>query len=544
MERLSLEDKVGLLSGQDKWSLPAVPAIGLESIVMSDGPTGVKCDGSLPIRSVMTPCGTALAASWNTDLVEAIGALLGETARANGVHVLLAPGTNIVRSPLGGRNFEYYSEDPLLAGKVTCAYVRGVQSASVAATVKHFVCNEAETHRLDGNVVVNEQPLREIYLLPFELAVREANAWAIMCSYNRLRGTYMSAHPILDDMLRSEWGFDGVVVSDWGAVHDTVGPGINGLDIEMPGPPKFWGDELIAAVRSGEVQEAHIDEKVLRILRLGRRTGALGGTRAEPDPRRDGSDASSLVRKAAVESFVLLRNENELLPLSSPSRIAVLGHHAAHPALQGGGSSNVGPSFGTSPLEGILRLVGETAEVVHEPGYVPALMPRLDLSWVTALDGTEGFTVEFFDAHDQFGAIRSETQRRNFFIWDKTVDGRPLHDLRVRLSATLIPPVDGEYVFGVDCSGAGTVRIDGNEVLTLAPEHDLDWSALFRVNPRGLGRVTLEGGQPVDFKLEFRAQPDSQGGEIGLITLRAFRPPLPTCTSAPFRLRPTRTWPS
>ena len=526
MERLSLEDKVGLLSGQDKWSLPAVPAIDLESIVMSDGPTGVKCDGSLPIRSVMTPCGTALAASWNTDLVEAIGALLGDTARANGVHVLLAPSTNILRSPLGGRNFEYYSEDPLLAGKITCAYVRGVQSASVAATVKHFVCNEAETHRFDGNVVVDEQPLREIYLLPFELAVREANAWAIMCSYNRLRGIYMSAHPILDDTLRSEWGFDGVVVSDWGAVHDTVGPGVNGLDIEMPGPPKFWGDELIAAVRSGEVPEAHIDEKVLRILRLGRRTGALGGTLAEPDPRRDGSDASSLVRKAAVESFVLLRNENELLPLSSPSRIAVLGHHAAHPALQGGGSSNVGPSFGTSPLEGILRLVGETAEVVHEPGYVPALMPRLDLSWVTALDGTEGFTVEFFDARDQFGAIRSETQRRNFFIWDKMVDDRPLRDLRVRLSATLIPPVDGEYVFGVDCSGAGTLRIDGNEVLVLAPEHDLDWSALFRVNPRGLGRVTLEGGQPVDFELEFRAQPDSQGGEIGLITLRAF-PPAP-----------------
>jgi len=526
LERLSLENKVGLLSGQDKWSLPAVPAIGLESIVMSDGPTGVKCDGSLPIRSVMTPCGTALAASWNTDLVEAIGALLGETARANGVHVLLAPGTNILRSPLGGRNFEYYSEDPLLAGKITCAYVRGVQSASVAATVKHFVCNEAETHRFDGNVVVDEQPLREIYLLPFELAVREANAWAIMCSYNRLRGTYMSAHPILDDTLRSEWGFDGVVVSDWGAVHDTVGPGVNGLDIEMPGPPKFWGDELIAAVRSGEVPEAHIDEKVLRILRLGRRTGALGGTRAEPDPRRDGSDASSLVRKAAVESFVLLRNENELLPLSSPSRIAVLGHHAAHPALQGGGSSNVGPSFGTSPLEGIRRLVGEAVEVVHEPGYVPALMPRLDLSWVTAPDGTEGFTVEFFDAHDQFGAIRSETQRRNFFIWDKTVDGRPLHDLRVRLSATLIPPVDGEYVFGVDCSGAGTLRIDGDEVLALAPEHDLDWSALFRVNPRGVGRMTLEGGQPVDFEMEFRAQPGSKGGEIGLITLRAF-PPAP-----------------
>jgi len=527
MERLTLEEKVALLSGHDKWSLPALPAIGLESIVMSDGPTGVKRDGSLPIRSPMIPCGTALAASWNTDLVEAVASLLGEAARANGVHVLLAPATNMIRSPLGGRNFEYYSEDPLLAGKVACAYVIGVQSAGVAATVKHFVCNDAETHRFDGNVVVDEQPLREIYLLPFELAVREGHAWAVMCSYNKLRGTHMSAHPMLDDTLRSEWGFDGVVVSDWGAVHDTVGPGLNGLDIEMPGPPDFWGDKLVAAVRSGEVPEARIDEKVGRILRLGQRTGALGGPSAEPTSTKDGSEVSSLVRRAAVESFVLLKNENELLPLASPSRIAVLGRNAAHPALQGGGSSNVGPSVGVSPLEGIRRLVGETAKVFHEPGYVPAVMPRVELGWFTALDGTEGFTVELFDADDPSrGPLRSETWRTQYFILDKTVGDRPLRDLLFRLRATLTPPVDGEYVFGIDCSGAGTVRIDGNEVLVLAAEHDRDWSALFRVNPRAMCRVTLEGGRPVTFELDFRVQPSSEGDEIGLITLRAF-PPAP-----------------
>jgi beta-glucosidase len=506
---------VALLSGRDKWSLPALPAIGLESIVMSDGPTGVKRDGSLPLRSTLIPCGTALAATWNTDLVEAIGALLGEMARANGVHVLLAPATNMIRSPLGGRNFEYYSEDPLLAGKVACAYVRGVQSAGVAATVKHFVCNDTETHRFDGNVVVDEQTLREIYLLPFELTVRDADAWAVMCSYNKLRGIHLSAHSILDDLLRAEWGFDGVVVSDWGAVRDTVGPGLNGLDVEMPGPPEFWGDKLLAAVRSGAVPEARIDEKVRRILRLARRTGAL---EREATPTRDGLEASSLVRRAAIESFVLLKNENELLPLSSPARIAVLGPHAARPALQGGGSSNLGPSFGVTPLEGIRRAAGDAIEVVHEPGYLPALMPRLDLGWVG-----EGFTVELFDAH---GPVRTDTQRTNLFIWDKTVDDRPLRELTIRLSATLTPPVDGEYVFGVDCSGAGTLRIDGSEVLVVAPEHDLDWSALFRVNPRGLGAVRLEGGRPVEFELEFRPQPDSKGEQIGLVTLRAF-PPAP-----------------
>jgi beta-glucosidase len=521
LERLSLEEKVSLLSGQDKWSLPALPAIGLDSIVMSDGPTGVKGDGSLPIRSPMVPCGTALAASWNTDLVEAIGALLGETARANGVHVLLAPATNMLRSPLGGRNFEYYSEDPLLAGKIACAYVRGVQRAGVAATVKHFVCNDTETHRFDGNVNVDEQTLREVYLVPFELAVREANAWAVMCSYNKLRGIHMSAHPFLDDLLRLEWGFDGVVISDWGAVHDTVGPGLNGLDVEMPGPPEFWGARLVDAVRAGEVPEARIDEKVQRVLRLAQRTGALGCSSNEPTGSPDGSDVSSLVRTAASESFVLLKNEHDVLPFDSPARIAVLGRQAAQPALQGGGSANVGPSFGVSPLDGIRRLAGATAEVVYEPGYVPETMPRLDLSWVT-----EGFTVEVFDTHDpSSGPIHSATQRTNLFILENTIGGRPLRQLLIRLSATLTPPVDGEYVFGVDCSGAATVRFDGEELLVLGPEHDRDWSALYRVDPRGIARATLEGGRPVRFELDFRTHPGPIG-EIGLITLRAF-PPAP-----------------
>jgi beta-glucosidase len=526
LELLGLEEKVSLLSGRDKWSLPALPAIGLGSIVMSDGPAGVKGDGSLPISSPLVPCGTALAASWNTDLVEAIGALLGETARANGVHALLAPATNILRAPLGGRNFEYYSEDPLLAGKITCAYVRGVQSAGVAATVKHFVCNDTETHRFDGDVNVDEQTLREIYLLPFELAVREANAWAVMCSYNKLRGTHMSAHPLLDGILRSQWGFDGVVVSDWGAVHDTVEPGLSGLDVEMPGPTEFWGARLVEAVRSGEVPEACIDEKVRRILRLAQRTGAIGHSSRELPAAPDGSEVSALVRKAAIESFVLLKNDDELLPFDSPSRIALLGAHAAQPTLQGGGSANVGPSFGVSPLEGIRRLAGETVDVVYEPGYVPKTMPRLDLSWVTALDGAEGFTVDVFDADDPSGApLRSATERTNFFILDNMIEGRPLRQLLVRLSATLTPPIDGEYVFGIDCSGAATVRIDGEELLALAPEHDRDWSALFRVDPRGVVRARLESGRPVRFELDFRTHPGPRG-EIGLITLRAF-PPAP-----------------
>ena len=506
--QLSLEEKVSLLSGRDHWTLPALPAIGLEAIKMSDGPTGVKGGDEHP-NGPTVPCGTALAATWAPELVEQVGALLGDAARAVGVHVLLAPATNMLRSPLGGRTFEYFGEDPALAAAMTSAYVRGVQSCGVAATVKHFVCNEVESGRMSASVEIDEQTLRELYLLPFESAVREADAWAVMCSYNRLGGTYMSAHPLLDELLRDEWGFTGVVVSDWGAVHDTVPSAQSGLDIEMPGPPSHRGDKLVAAVRSGDVPEDVIDEKVARVLRLARRTGALGGSVA---PQRS-ADAPALLRRVASESFVLLKNDGDLLPLAPGTKVAVLGPLAALPPLQGGGSANVGPIAAASPLDGIRAHV----DVRYEPGYVPSAVPRLDLSWV----GDDGFTVEFRDANGELVDVQTECTDR--FVFRSVVAGRRLADLVVRLRATLTPPDDGEYVFAVNCAGEGTLRIDGEEVLALDAEHELDWSYLYRPASRGLARVTLERGKHVPFELEYKMAP-GPSGEAGLVTLRA-RPP-------------------
>jgi beta-glucosidase len=508
---LSLEEKVSLLSGRDHWSLPALPTIGLESIVTSDGPTGVKVGRDGPATRPTVPCGTALAATWNPELVEEVASLLGESAQAQGVHVLLAPTTNILRTPLAGRNFECYSEDPFLAAAMTCAYVRGVQSEGVATTVKHFVCNDAESSRMTGSVEIDEQTLREIYLLPFEMAVRDADAWAVMCSYNKLRGAYMSSHPLLDDLLRGEWGFTGVVVSDWGAVHDTVPSARSGLDVEMPGPGVFGGEKLVAVVRSGEVPERTIDEKVLRILRLARRTGALG---SQPNRRRrrSATDAAAVLRSAAAESFVLLKNEGALLPLAANARIAVLGRIAALPPLQGGGSANVGPMLSPSPLDGIRA----RAEVRYEPGYVSSTLPRLDLGWVDA------FTVELFDATGT--PVETRTERTEHFVFREIEAGRLLEELVVRLRATLTPPVDGEYVFGVNCAGSGTLRIDGEQVLDLGPEHDLDWSHLFRPETRAQAGVVLEGGKPVVFELDYRMTPSRSGRSIGLITLRARAP--------------------
>jgi beta-glucosidase len=517
LARLSLEEKVSLLSGQDHWSLPALLSIGLESLVMSDGPTGVKCGRDGPPTSPTVPCGTALAATWSPDLVEEVASLLGETARVEGVHVLLAPATNILRSPLAGRNFEYYSEDPCLAATMTCAYVRGVQSEGVAATVKHFVCNDAESGRMTGSVEIDEQTLREIYLPPFEMAVRDAGAWAVMCSYNKLRGTYMSAHPLLDGLLRGEWGFTGVVVSDWGAVHETVPSAWSGLDVEMPGPPVFRGKQLVAATRSGEVSERTIDEKVLNILRLARRTGALGSA---PDRRRrrSSTEVEAVLRRAAAESFVLLKNEGGLLPLAPGSKIAVLGRVAALPPLQGGGSSNVGPLAAPSPLDGIRALAGD---VRYEPGYVSSTIPRLDLSWLA------GLRVEYVDAGNPANPpIEVEARRTDRFVFREIVAGRRLADVVVRLRATLTPPVDGEYVFGINCAGAGTLRIGDAQVLELGAEHDLDWSYLYRPECRGRAGVVLEGGKPVTFEFDYRMAPPRDGKSIGLITLRA-QPPEP-----------------
>lgn len=515
LARLSLEEKVSLLSGKDHWSLPALPSIGLESIVMSDGPTGVKCGRDGPPTSPTVPCGTALAATWSPDLVEEVASLLGETARVEGVHVLLAPATNILRSPLAGRNFEYYSEDPFLAATMTCAYVRGVQREGVAATVKHFVCNDAESGRMTGSVEIDEQTLREVYLLPFEMAVRDAGTWAVMCSYNKLRGTYMSAQPLLDDVLRAEWGFTGVVVSDWGAVHDTVPSARSGLDVEMPGPGDFRGEKLVAAVRSGEVPEQTIDEKVVRVLRLARRTGALG---AMPDRsrRRASAEVAGVLRRAAAESFVLLKNEGGLLPLAPETTIAVLGRIAARPPLQGGGSANVGPLPSPSPLEGIRAAA---ADVRYEPGYVPSTLPRLSLAWLA------GLTVEYHEAGDPAGPpIAVEARRTDRFVFREIVAGRRLADLVVRLRATLTPPIDGEYVFGVNSAGSGTLRIGGQQVLELGAEHDLDWSHLYRPESRGRAGVVLEGGKPVSFEFDYRMSPARDGRNIGLITLRAQAP--------------------
>ena len=330
LARLPASTKIALLTGADSWRVPGAPEIGLRSIVTSDGQAGVRGvikDERSPSTSL--PCPSALGATWDPGLVQELAAALGREARSKAVDVLLAPTINLMRTPLGGRGFECFAEDPLLTAELAVAYVRGVQSAGVAATVKHFVGNDSETQRWTYDAVIAEHVLRELYLVPFEAAVA-GGALAVMAAYNSVNGASMTtSEPLLRGLLKGEWGFDGVVVSDWHAARDTLGTALGGLDLVMPGPDGPWGDRLAAAVAAGTVSEADLDDKVLRLLRLARRVGALvdadshtshasHGASISPAAGRqaaghagetDGLVDPGLLRRAAAASFVLLRNE-------------------------------------------------------------------------------------------------------------------------------------------------------------------------------------------------------------------------------------------
>ena len=286
--RLSLEQKVRLLTGADFWALYPEPDAGLRRVVLSDGPAGVRGETwDERDTSANVPSPTALAATWDGERVEAIGRLLAHEARRKGVDVLLAPTVNLHRTPFGGRHFECFSEDPLLTARIGVAYVRGLQSCGVGATVKHFIGNDSETERMTVDVRIDERTLRELYLAPFEAIVREAGAWSVMASYNGVNGATMTESPLLRDILHDEWGYDGLVMSDWTAARSTEPAARAALDLVMPGPAsRFgpWGDALAEAVRDGRVDEALIDDKVLRILRLAARVGGLTGVPAPAAP--------------------------------------------------------------------------------------------------------------------------------------------------------------------------------------------------------------------------------------------------------------------
>jgi beta-glucosidase len=399
LTRLDLETKVSILAGQDMWTLPAVPEIGLASVVMSDGPVGVRgVRWTAGDPSIALPSPTALAATWDPELARRAGQLLGQEARRKGVHVLLAPTVNLQRTPLGGRHFEAYSEDPLLTGEIGTGYVLGVQDQGVATTVKHFVANDSETDRFTVSSQLSDAALRELYLAPFEAILRDAAAWGVMSAYNAVNGVSMTNNGQLQlGVLKGEWGFDGFVVSDWTAARDTVATANGGLDVAMPSMGSPWGGKLVAAVRDGAVAQHVIDEQVRRVLRLAARVGALAGAPASvpADARPAHADGRAVAREIAARSFVLASNTGGALPLDalSLSSVALIGALARDARVLGGGSAVVFPEHIVSPLEGLIAALPDSVRLSFAVGADPRekLSPAADPYWT-------GLTATFRDA--------------------------------------------------------------------------------------------------------------------------------------------------
>ncbi len=506
-DAMSLEEQVSLLSGTDFWSVGPLPSQGIGALRVTDGPNGARGGGGLigGVTAAAFPVGIALGASWDEALVEEIGRALAGEVRSKGAHVLLAPTVNIQRSVTNGRNFECYSEDAELTSRLAVAYVKGVQSQGVGATIKHSAGNESEIERTTVNSEIGETALREVYLRPFEAAVKEAGVWAIMSGYNKLNGTYAAENTwLLTDVLRRDWGFDGAVMSDWFGSR-TCAPTVNaGLDIEMPGPTRDRGARLVAAVEAGEVSRETVRARVLAVLRLMARVGSLDDHRAPEERAEDRPEVRALIRRAGVAGTVLLKNEG-VLPLSSFQTVAVIGPNAAVAQIMGGGSAQLNPHYAVSPLEGI---AARAAGVVHAQGCT-------NHRWEPLLTGR--FTVEWFTGEGCRGEPVAVTEMEDLqAFWVPPLPGGLAPDgWSARISGRCIASVKRRFRVGAIATGPVRVMVDG---VTVAD--GCDWRRGRTFFEEGcdevVGEVDLTAG-PHEVVVEFSAR---RGANLQFSALR------------------------
>jgi beta-glucosidase len=514
---LTLDEKAALAAGIDLWHGPGVERLGIPPLKVTDGPSGARGKQWSGQPSANFPCGTALGATWNPALIREVGVRLGIETKRKQAHALLAPTVNIHRHPLAGRNFECYSEDPYLSARIVVGYITGVQSQGVACTVKHFVANDSEFERMTISSELDERTLREISLVPFEAAVTEAGTWAVMTAYNRVHGTYCSEHAGLLGVLRDEWGFDGVVMSDWYGTHSTADAANAGLDLEMPGPPQWFGEKLADAVRAGEVAEATVDDKVRRVLGLLERTGRLDDTGPHAEECIDDPADRDVARRAAAESFVLLHNDGNALPIASDAvrTIAVIGPNADAIVIQGGGSARVTPHPPVSPLAGLrARFEAAGVEVAHERGcFSSKRTPILDERVLL-----EPLRVEYFAGRERAGdPVRVETMpSARMQYLGSAGDGIP-DEFSVRMSGTFVAPEDGAWTFTLVQAGRARLHFDGELLVdNWNPSGRSD--AFFGAgSAEARGTVELVAGAQHALEVEYTGAPGFGGLEVGCL---------------------------
>jgi beta-glucosidase len=466
---LTLEEKIELLSGFDAWQTNKIDRLGIPSIKMSDGPNGVRGDGNSGKSSACFPCAISIGSSWNLNLINTLGEELASEAKLKDVDVLLGPTINIHRHPLGGRHFECFSEDPFLTGKIAIEYVKGVQSKNIAACLKHFVGNDTEFERYTVSSNIDERTLREIYLLPFEMAIKEANAKVVMSAYNKLNNIYCSSHEnLLIEILKDEWGFDGYVVSDWGAARDTVENAIGGLDLEMPGPAKSWGKNLITAINDKAVPEDLINDKVKRILNVASFCKRFENPIRKPERDNDSKLKRKLLKDAAQEGMVLLKNDG-ILPLKKDIKsIGIIGPNAEKAQIIGGGSATLVPYHESHPVSSFQNNFSEKTIVKSAKGcHTYRYLPEINKS----LTKENGFLVEYFNVTDNKNDFISSKVLRGSKFWifegfAKDIIGtedRP--DIFVKFSCTYVPDISGEHAFEIFAIGKSKLIINNEEII-------------------------------------------------------------------------------
>src|SRR6266545_4456886 len=499
LTQMTIEEKISMLAGADVWHSVAVKRLGIPQFKTTDGPNGARgAWGSLASPSVATPVGIALGATWNLELVEKVGNVLADELEAKGAHILLAPTVNIHRTPIAGRNFECYSEDPFLSGMLASAYIKGIQDKGKGACIKHFVANDQEYERFSISSEVDERTLREIYLEPFRIAIRNSNPWAVMSSYNRVNGTYAceNDHTLLD-ILKGEWGYKGIVMSDWFGTYDREVPN-SGLDLEMPGAARWMSEEHVKhTLDNGPLTEEALDGKVRRLLGVIEKAGLFGKPELQPEQSEDKPQHRKIIREAAREAIVLLKNDGTL-PLKKVKSIAVIGPYVNAAQILGGGSSSVTPHYVVTPFEGIKNRAGKKIKVDYAPGcFIYKNLPAPAPETLSTEDGRLGLNLNIFNGTEFEGApVYSEVTPRVQYDWfDKSVPNANQESFSMRMDGFFTPQESGVHTLGLYSVGWCKLYLDDEIVVDHTSDSDM--------GKQVLAEVELEGGKAYAIKLEY-----------------------------------------
>jgi len=503
-----------MLAGTELWYSTGAPRLGIPAFRMADGPNGVRGIWSeLSPTSAATPVGVALGATWNPALVEKIGQVLADEVKDKAGHILLAPTVNIHRTPIAGRNFECFAEDPYLSGLIASAYIKGLQGRGVGACIKHFVANDQEFERTTISAEVDERTLREIYLEPFRLAIRNAKPWAVMSAYNRINGRYAceNDHTLLE-ILKGEWGFDGIVISDWYGTYDDGAPA-GGLDLEMPGPARWMTNALVKkALADGALTLEALEDKVRRLLRTLEKAGLLENAAVPSERATNNPKHRKIIREAAGEAIVLLKN-NGLLPLKRVKSIAVIGPHAANASIFGGGSSSgFRPHYVVSPLEGIQKRAGKNISVTYAPGcLIHKSLPAPAAETLSTADGQPGLHLSFFNGTEFSGEaaytqITPLVEHGWFYVSVPNVNQESFSMIQ---EGFFTPQASGRHQLSLNSIGWSKLFFDGQLLIDHSHEADMGREII--------KEIELTGGQKYPIRLEFywRGDPRWRSVKVG-----------------------------